>query len=248
MEGYTIEEVVECCADYIKDGKRIGLPIPLHEGRLRGRGRMSQKSFVDRDYNSVSEAHFSVLQQLEIVASYIEEHLSELHRDNNGRTEAWIMKEHQRIFTTWLMDKDIPTKDMTMKMLASRPSSCVTTWQAYGINGYTYYTKEKEKKSVAQNSSICIEAIDLQRLKIMYYGYIQDIWELDYGVRMRIPVFRCQWVKHPNGVNVDNYGLTLVDLKNVGHQNDPWVLADRVTHVFYILDPETRKYVVVSRK
>jgi hypothetical protein len=59
MEGYTIEEMVECCADYVKDGKRIGLPIQLHEGRLRG--RMGQKSFVDRDYNSVSEAHFSVI-------------------------------------------------------------------------------------------------------------------------------------------------------------------------------------------
>jgi hypothetical protein len=58
MEGYTTEEVVEYCADYIKDGKRIGLSIPLHEGRLRGRGRMSQKSFVDRDYNSVR--HISV--------------------------------------------------------------------------------------------------------------------------------------------------------------------------------------------
>jgi hypothetical protein len=65
IEGYTTEEVVRCCTDYIKDGKRIGLPIPLHEGRLRGRGRgrgrMGQKSFIDRDYNSVSEAHFSVL-------------------------------------------------------------------------------------------------------------------------------------------------------------------------------------------
>jgi hypothetical protein len=29
MEGYTTEEVVECCIDYIKDGKRIGLPITL---------------------------------------------------------------------------------------------------------------------------------------------------------------------------------------------------------------------------
>jgi hypothetical protein len=152
MEGYTIEEVVECCMDYVKDGKMIGLPIPLHEGRLRGRGRgrgrMSQKSFVNRDYNSVSEAHFSVLQQLEIAAPYIEEHLSELHRDNISRTEAWIMKEHQRVFTTRLMDKEIPTEDMTMKMLASRPSSCVTSWQAYDINEYTSYTKEKDKKSV----------------------------------------------------------------------------------------------------
>jgi hypothetical protein len=35
MEGYTKEEVVECCIDYVKDRKRIGLPILLYEGRLR---------------------------------------------------------------------------------------------------------------------------------------------------------------------------------------------------------------------
>jgi hypothetical protein len=67
MEGYTTEEVVECWVDYVKDEKRIALPIPLHEGRLRGRGRIGQKSFIDRYYNLVIEAHFSVLQQLEIV-------------------------------------------------------------------------------------------------------------------------------------------------------------------------------------
>jgi hypothetical protein len=77
MEGYTIEEVVEYCADYVKNGKWIGLPIPLHEGRLRGRGRMSQKNFINRDYSLVSETHFSVLQQLTIAGSYIDEHLSE---------------------------------------------------------------------------------------------------------------------------------------------------------------------------
>jgi hypothetical protein len=62
MEGYTTEEVVECYVDYIKDVKWIGLPIPLHEGRLRGSGRMGQKIFVDRGYSLVSKAHFSVLQ------------------------------------------------------------------------------------------------------------------------------------------------------------------------------------------
>jgi hypothetical protein len=49
-------------------------------------------------------------------------------------------------------------------------------------------------------------------------------------------------------VSVDNYGLTLVDLKNLGHKDDPWVLADHVTQVFYVLDPETGKHVVVSGK
>jgi hypothetical protein len=92
MEGYTTEEVVECCTDYVKDGKRIDLPIPQHEGRLRGRGRMDLKTFVDRDYSLVSEAHFSVLQYLAIAGLYIDEHLSELRRDNRYHTDSWIMK------------------------------------------------------------------------------------------------------------------------------------------------------------
>jgi hypothetical protein len=77
IEGYTNEEVVECCVDYVKDEKRIGLPIPLYEGRLRGRGRMGQKTFV-RDYSLVSEAHFSVLQQVTIAGPYIDDYLLEL--------------------------------------------------------------------------------------------------------------------------------------------------------------------------
>jgi hypothetical protein len=77
------------------------------------------------------------------------------------------------------MDKDIPIEDMTMKMLASRPSSCVISWQVYDINGHTCYTKEKDKKSVVQNSGIRIEPIDPQGLKITYYEYIHDICELD---------------------------------------------------------------------
>jgi hypothetical protein len=69
-------------------------------------------------------------------------------------------------------------------------------------------------------------------------------WELDYGARLQIPIFKCEWVKHLNGVSVDNYGLTLVDLKNVGHKDDLWVLADRVTQVLYVPDPKTGKHVV----
>jgi hypothetical protein len=78
-----------------------------------------------------------------IVGPYIDQDLSELPRDNTDCTDAWIMKEHRRVFTTRLMDKDMPTEKTMMKMLASHPSSCVTSWQAYDINGYTCYTKKK---------------------------------------------------------------------------------------------------------
>jgi hypothetical protein len=70
----------------------------------------------------------------------------------------------------------------------------------------------------------------------------------DYSLRIRIPVFRCQWIKHPNDVIVDNYELSQVDLKNLGHKDDPCVLADRVAQVFYVLDPENEKHIIVSGK
>jgi hypothetical protein len=70
------------------------------------------------------------------------------------------------------MDKDIRTEEMTMKIFTSRPSSCVISCQAYDINGYTYYTKEKDRRSVDQNSGIRVETFDPLGVKTMYYGYI----------------------------------------------------------------------------
>jgi hypothetical protein len=60
----------------------------------------------------------------------------------------------------------------------------LTSWQTNDINEYTYDTKEKDRRSVAQNSGIHIEAFDPLGVKTMNYGYIQDIWELDYGARL----------------------------------------------------------------
>jgi hypothetical protein len=39
-----------------------------------------------------------------------------------------------------------------------------------------------------------------------------------------------------------------VDLKNLGHKDESWVLADRDTQLFYVLDPETGNHIVVSGK
>jgi hypothetical protein len=56
-------------------------------------------------------------------------------------------------------------------------------------------------------------------------------------------------VKHPQGIEVDEYGFTIVDLRNVGHKDEPWVLASTVAQVFYILDSkDKKKHIVVPRK
>jgi hypothetical protein len=66
---------------------------------------------------------------------------------------------------------------------------------------------------------------------------------------LQILIFKCQWVKHPQGVEIDDYGFIIIDLTNVGHKDEPWVLAATVAQMFYILDPkDEKKYIVVPRK
>jgi hypothetical protein len=56
-------------------------------------------------------------------------------------------------------------------------------------------------------------------------------------------------LKHPQGVEVDEYGFTIVDLKNLGHKDEPWVLASTVAQVFYKLDlKDKKKHIVVPGK
>jgi hypothetical protein len=93
---------------------------------------------------------------------------------------------------TWTSFQVISIDDIMLTRLAAGPSSNVTSWQPYEINGYTYYTKAKDNKSVTyQNSGVCIDAIDKSGNNITYYGFIEEIWELDYGENIRFPVFRC---------------------------------------------------------
>jgi hypothetical protein len=36
----------------------------------------------------------------------------------------------------------------------------------------------------------------------------------------RIWYFKCQWVKHPQGVEINDYGFTIIDLRNVDHKDE----------------------------
>ena len=115
-------------------------------------------------------------------------------------------------------------------LLASSPSSTVVTFQGYEINGNTFYRIAQDKKSTNQNSGVCFDATNNDGSKDTYYGYIEEIWELDYGPTFKIPLFRCKWVKRTaGGVQVDKtYGMTIVDLNNLGYREEPFVLANNV--------------------
>ena len=64
---------------------------------------------------------------------------------------------------------------------------------------------------------------------------------LDYSPNFKVPLFRCQWVKlSRGGVTKDQYGMTIVDLNNLGYRDEPFVLAQNVAQVFYIKDMSSK--------
>lgn len=63
IKAYTIEEALNWCTKYILDGRAIGLPIPLHEGRTMGMGCRGRKVCTDVEYEMVQHAHHNALNQ-----------------------------------------------------------------------------------------------------------------------------------------------------------------------------------------
>jgi hypothetical protein len=59
IEGYSTEEVVDCCQEYLQVQRGIGKPDSRHKGRLSGKGTNGRKVFIDEDYKEVSRAHYS---------------------------------------------------------------------------------------------------------------------------------------------------------------------------------------------
>ena len=122
------------------------------------------------------------------------------------------------------------------------PSCHILTFKGYEINGNTFYTIAQDKRSTNQNSGIRIDATNPNGNKETYYGRIEEICELDYRPYFKIPLFRCQWVRVTGGgVIVDHqYGMTIVDLNNLGYRDEPCVLAKDVNQVFYVKDMSTK--------
>jgi hypothetical protein len=48
-------------------------------------------------------------------------------------------------------------------------------FQDYDIKGYTFYTRDQDRKTTHQNSGVCIDAMDNNNNKNSYYVVIQEI-------------------------------------------------------------------------
>jgi hypothetical protein len=119
----------------------------------------------------------------------------------------------------------------------------IHTYTSYDINSYTFYTRAQDNKKTNQNNSVRTDAYDRDGNRETYYGFIEDIWHLEYRENLKVPLFHCQWINLPNRVKIDKYGITNVNFRFLGYRQQQFVLAKDVTHVFYVkdLDPANKE-------
>jgi hypothetical protein len=126
------------------------------------------------------------------VTLYIKEQKQIISSQNPTKTEAWVTRHHLEKFPSWLSEQVIGESTIypQLALLARGPSSTIVKFQAYDINGYTFYTRDQDRKTIHQNSGVCIDAMGSNNNKNSYYGVIEEIWELEYGP-LNIPLFLC---------------------------------------------------------
>ena len=170
--------------------------------------------------------------------------------------EKSLVNEHKKTFLKWFKEKvfsDTNASD-TLKCLANEPKYNVFTYTGYDINNFSFYTKSQDDNSTMQNSGVTLQAQSMHfssrndknpiLASTSYYGVIEDIWEISYGT-FKVPIFKCKWVDINIGVRTDDMGFTMVDLSKVGHMDEPFIMANQATQVFYVKDPLDERWSVV---
>jgi hypothetical protein len=106
------------------------------------------------------------------------------------------------------------------------------------------------KKKRSQNSGVCVTIEDGPT----YYGKLTWIIEVTYYDLTRYVFFKCDWIdiQLNIGYKKDEYGFNLVNFKNLIHTgawitDDPFILPNQVSQVYYVEDPKNPNWVVAVR-
>ncbi|KAK1661483.1 hypothetical protein QYE76_049642 [Lolium multiflorum] len=262
VQGWLTEECISFCTNYLDIEDPVGLPQNKHLRRFEGvghkNGRKELHVHMSGRTSDFDRANLVALQHIDLIDPWLKEHKTMI--ENSGKpmmTEAEIYREHNSSFARWFkdhidanpppMDSD---KDKLVLALSHGPAPNLMTYQAYDINGYTFYTEEKDKNSAYQNSGVTMDSWTGD-VKTRYYGRIEEIWELSYAGE-KVPMFRIRWAK--NVTKEDRYFTTMFlpeanksKSTNATAQNEPWVLAEHVHQCFFITDPSRPSRVIVRR-
>lgn len=141
-----------------------------------------------------------------------------------------------------LCHEDPSELNESLYSLACSPNKCAQKYTGCIVNGVRYLTKERDSHRKTQNSGIIVEGNHGEE-RTDFYGVLNDILLLDYVKDRHVAIFKCDWFdlgKRKSGI-IKERNFTSVNITRKWYENDPYVLADQVSQVFYVSDPKLGK-------
>ena len=139
-------------------------------------------------------------------------------------------------------------------LLSQGPLDIARRFDGFNINGFKFRTKGREQGLKTQNSGVAMfantksssigEDGKLMSSDVLYHGRLVDIVELNYFGKLRVVMFKCEWVDPAlkKGTKIDEFGITSVNFSRLVHTgtketDEPFILATNARMVYYVDDP-----------
>ncbi|WMV26200.1 hypothetical protein MTR67_019585 [Solanum verrucosum] len=134
--------------------------------------------------------------------------------------------------------------------LSRGPTKYVLHYNGYIVNGYRLHAEDYDKNLRTQNCGVVVVGeTDKHSEKIDYYEVLTDVLELEFTCR-RVVLFECKWFDaydKTKGVKIDEYGIVSVKWGRFQKINEPFVLVDQASQVFFANDNSNRGWCVARK-
>ncbi|GKA99060.1 putative transposase-associated domain-containing protein [Tanacetum coccineum] len=193
-------------------GLHMHLNLPAHKRKSSFNFEVNEKS--------LKQAHRYVLFHVESITHFREEHKSLIKGQNRKHClpEFELEKIHCEKFSAWfqkrverLEEQMDPRVTEEVKWLARGLNDFVKRYSGYLIKGYRFHTKNHESLLKSQNSGLVVTVMGTSPTQGMvnFYGSLKEIIELNYSGKIRVVLFRCDWVDINQGCKRDKFDPTL---------------------------------------
>jgi len=135
--------------------------------------------------------------------------------------------------------------------LSRGPTKYSTHSNGYIVNGYRFHVEDHDQMLRTQNCGVVVVGEnDKDSENVDYYGILTDVIELQFISNRRVILFRCNWFDvydKIKGIKRDEYDFVSVNPSRFLKTNEPFVLANQASQVFYANDNSNKGWHVVRK-
>lgn len=121
------------------------------------------------------------------------------------------------------------------------PSTEVTTWNQFYVNGYNFHTQSYGRNKSTMNYGVCVESQGGGD----YFGTLEEVLQLSYhgsDADYKTVLFNCRWFDCDKGMNIhEKYRLVEVNHSRTLSWYDPFIVSYQASQVYYAPYPSLKR-------